>query len=295
MTATAHSSTPQNHPISWSFSRSHCNGKEKDWESSFHYYGARYYWSEMLTGWLSVDPMMDKYPAFSSYGYCRWNPVKRIDVDGLFDTERQAQKAQDKAVKRFGSDRVGEIFNNGSEQKPDYSFHVYGYGKDNKTHGQRDGVWAYRPDKTISNNQSLWSYSLKQRTIGISVSFSIGAQVLAGITLGKHVGFNANFSSVDLFSHTTEYSKIKKWEHNTYLIDDYNIHGNRGVGVSVYGIDLGYNCSYDAAGERIGKESMSHSGNIGPIQFGTNGDVSVGVDAAIIFGINLQIISRYAK
>ncbi|MCR5424165.1 MAG: hypothetical protein K6E93_05300, partial [Bacteroidales bacterium] len=185
------------------------NGKEKDWESGFHYYGARYYWSEMLTGWLSVDPMADKYPAFSSYGYCRWNPVKRIDVDGLFDTERQAQKAQDKAVKRFGSDRVGEIFNNGSEQNPDYSFHVYGYGKDNKTHGQRDGVWAYRPDKTISNNQSLWSYSLKQRTIGISVSFSIGAQVLAGITLGKHVGFNANFSSVDLFSHTTEYSKIK--------------------------------------------------------------------------------------
>ena len=26
-------------------------GKEKDWESGFHYYGARYYWSEVLTGW----------------------------------------------------------------------------------------------------------------------------------------------------------------------------------------------------------------------------------------------------
>ena len=38
------------------------NGKEKDWESGFHYYGARYYWSEVLTGWLSVDPLADKYP-----------------------------------------------------------------------------------------------------------------------------------------------------------------------------------------------------------------------------------------
>ncbi len=85
--------------------------------------------------------------------------------------------------------------------------------------------------------------------------------------MGKHVGFNANLSSVDLFSHKTEYSRIRQWDHYTYLIDDYNIHGNRGLGVSVYGIDLGYNCSYDAVGERIDKESMSHSGNIGPIQF----------------------------
>jgi len=34
---------------------------------------------------------------------------------------------------------------------------------------------------------------------------------------------------------------------------------------------------------------------LGPIQFGTNGDVLVGVNDAIIFGVNIQIISRYAK
>ena len=59
-----------------------CNGKEKDYESGFHYYGARYYWGELLTGWLSVDPMMDKYPSISSYSYCAWNPVKLVDPDG---------------------------------------------------------------------------------------------------------------------------------------------------------------------------------------------------------------------
>ena len=58
------------------------NGKEKDHESGFHYYGARYYWSELLTGWLSVDPMMDKYPSVSPYAYCIWNPIKLIDPDG---------------------------------------------------------------------------------------------------------------------------------------------------------------------------------------------------------------------
>ncbi len=59
------------------------NGKEKDYESGFHYYGARYYWSELLTGWLSVDPMMDKYPSFSPYNYCAWNPVKLVDPNGM--------------------------------------------------------------------------------------------------------------------------------------------------------------------------------------------------------------------
>ena len=58
------------------------NGKEKDWESGFHYYGARYYWSELLTSWLSVDPMMDKYPSITPYNYCVWNPVKLVDPDG---------------------------------------------------------------------------------------------------------------------------------------------------------------------------------------------------------------------
>ena len=58
------------------------NGKEKDYESGFHYYGERYYWSELLTGWLSVDPMADKYPSISPYAYCAWNPVKLVDPDG---------------------------------------------------------------------------------------------------------------------------------------------------------------------------------------------------------------------
>ena len=58
------------------------NGKERDYESGFHYYGARYYWGELLTGWLRVDPMADKYPGLSPYNYCAWNPIKLVDPDG---------------------------------------------------------------------------------------------------------------------------------------------------------------------------------------------------------------------
>lgn len=58
------------------------NGKEKDYESGFHYYGARYMDHELMTMWLSVDPMADKYPSISPYAYCAWNPVKLVDPDG---------------------------------------------------------------------------------------------------------------------------------------------------------------------------------------------------------------------
>ena len=37
---------------------------------------------ELMTMWLSVDPMADKYPGISPYAYCAWNPVKLVDPDG---------------------------------------------------------------------------------------------------------------------------------------------------------------------------------------------------------------------
>ena len=57
-------------------------GKERDSETGFSYFGARYYDSDLMTGWLSVDPMADKYPRLSPYAYCAWNPVKLVDPDG---------------------------------------------------------------------------------------------------------------------------------------------------------------------------------------------------------------------
>ena len=57
-------------------------GKEKDEETGYGYFGARYMDHELMTMWLSVDPMSDKYPSISPYAYCAWNPVKLVDPDG---------------------------------------------------------------------------------------------------------------------------------------------------------------------------------------------------------------------
>ncbi len=49
---------------------------------SYTYFGARYRDHELMTMWLSVDPLADKYPSISPYAYCAWNPVKLVDPDG---------------------------------------------------------------------------------------------------------------------------------------------------------------------------------------------------------------------
>ena len=60
------------------------SGKERDSETGFSYFGARYYDSDMNI-WLSVDPMLDIYPHQTSYAYCSNNPVNRVDPNGMWD------------------------------------------------------------------------------------------------------------------------------------------------------------------------------------------------------------------
>lgn len=57
-------------------------GKERDEETGYGYFGARYMDHELMTMWLSIDPMSDKYPSINPYAYCAWNPVKLLDPDG---------------------------------------------------------------------------------------------------------------------------------------------------------------------------------------------------------------------
>lgn len=57
------------------------SGKERDEETGYSYFGARYYNSD-ISIWLSVDPLADKYPGVSPYVYCANNPVRLVDPDG---------------------------------------------------------------------------------------------------------------------------------------------------------------------------------------------------------------------
>jgi RHS repeat-associated protein len=55
--------------------------KERDIETDFDYFGARYY-DARIGRWEGMEPKQDKYIKYSPYGYVLNNPIKMIDIGG---------------------------------------------------------------------------------------------------------------------------------------------------------------------------------------------------------------------
>ena len=99
-------------------------GKERDEETGYGYFGARYMDHELMTMWLSVDPMSDKYPNISPYAYCAWNPVKLVDPDGReIDVSALSEAMQQRLVNCLGyitglnlAVKDGKLISNGERE-----------------------------------------------------------------------------------------------------------------------------------------------------------------------------------
>jgi RHS repeat-associated protein len=85
-------------------------GKERDEETGYGYFGARYMDHELTTMWLSVDPMADKYPSISPYAYCIWNPVKLLDPDGREVYITGDEKSKSEALRQIQQKSKNMIF-----------------------------------------------------------------------------------------------------------------------------------------------------------------------------------------
>ena len=126
-------------------------GKERDNESNYDYFGARYY-SYELYNWTSVDPLADKYPSISPYAYCSNNPIKNVDSDGNEVLNM---------MNPYSTDIEGQILynaaNNFVDKPQNHIFFI--------SHGSPDNMYPYNMDdmtaesfvQYLSSNSELWN------------------------------------------------------------------------------------------------------------------------------------------
>ena len=86
-------------------------GKERDWETGYDYFGARFY-DHRKGFWNSVDPLADKYPNVTPYLYCNGNPIMLVDPDGR-EKHIFLSKNESYAAKNFRDDSGIYIFGHG--------------------------------------------------------------------------------------------------------------------------------------------------------------------------------------
>ena len=158
-------------------------GKEKDAETGYGYFGARYMDHELMTMWLSVDPMADKYPGISPYAYCAWNPVKLVDPDGRFPI---------KTHKEIVSTALSNTTIAPSVQKKI----LYGVG----THSD---VWNASKSAVHLDNMRGFE-SIKEHYLnavnGFNSNMQAGNYVTAGENLHTIADFYSHSNYIDLYS-----------------------------------------------------------------------------------------------
>ena len=169
------------------------SGKEKDAETGYHYFGARYYNSD-LSLWLSVDPMSDKYPSLSPYNYCAWNPMKLADPTGkeiyyVEEGTRYVYKIGADGKYGFYDSKTGNQYSGNNKQFVNDLSNALGQLKEGK-HGsllvsyfegsdEHDVYVSYGKENNQRGRNISWNNVEKSR---IPVAFNVKDQVQSELT-----------------------------------------------------------------------------------------------------------------
>lgn len=205
------------------------NGKEKDEETGYNYYGARYYY-DWTSIWLSVDPLSDKYPHLTSYNYCANNPIMLVDPDGrdnviyLVNLQGKDQKVNankliaetNKRFKSLGLNTRMELAPDGRDFDPQYmdntdSYAVLGSADDVKGFIKSKDQYAYDkhfkdwPGGYDNPERSTNSCGEVTKTIGIdannlgetSKAFGVSKETMGAFLVLHGAGHNAYLNHSD--------------------------------------------------------------------------------------------------
>ena len=223
------------------------NGKEKDQETGYNNYGARYYY-DWASIWLSVDPMSDKYPHITSYNYCFNKPVMLTDPDGKDPLKRAFKYARKNNINEgtvnYHSNGKDVFLDWGSSSKSGVTINSKVF---KETFFEKAGRWidGIFQGKGSQSHQGGYMFSTKH--------FDRGAEG-PGITVsvedldGNHMGVYTNVD--DLLSALGGVSPAKTGKPTDI------------IGSAKYGIELGYESAGKAQDIRGDKDDSTREVNI---------------------------------
>ena len=183
-------------------------GKERDAETGFDYFGARYY-SSSLGIWLSVDPMSDKYPSLSPYVYCADNPMRLVDPTGMIiDPSRLSEsdkKAYNDKIKKLNSNKLFQVIYNRLSCSETCYYIMSGSGEggsgaynpnsneihsiDNSMALAQEMFHAYQTDLGVYSGKDLSVREAEGDLVSINIAMSLGMPTISN-SWDQGIGFN---------------------------------------------------------------------------------------------------------
>jgi RHS repeat-associated protein len=132
------------------------------------------YYNPKWSIWLSVDPMAEKYPSFSSYAYTLQNPVRFVDPTGMIVEEGKAVPPD------WYEDKNGNYeYFEGSGQRDGYE----NIGPSTNliiSQGDNDQSFSLNEDGSFTNMDSGRTYNK-----GESLTTNNGTEIKSNLTLGE--------------------------------------------------------------------------------------------------------------
>jgi len=238
-------------------------GKQRDAETGYDYFGARYY-DARIANWGSVDPLFEKHIGWNPYNYVLRNPMALIDPDGrqvLVIFGGFGAKSEGEEIKNYsenssvGSDILTAKLNNylssnketfpNAEIKEFYSSFSGSEVADAKEFIENHMI-NYPDDKIIIYGYSMggvrandlsrnleWEYDV-QLEITVDAYCPPSSLISRGLTIPTNVKRNDNYYIEDITSVTLAHGGENKSESKQTLVRNTVINGETHKSISKY-------------------------------------------------------------